>query len=216
VPLAAWIPRALSPALRARDPMPALSALFLLGWSGMRGIVTLAAALALPTTTAAGTAFPFRAEIILLSFSVILVTLVLQGLTLAPLIRVMKLEADREFEQEEMLARERAVKAALAHLETVAGNGWIRPELVERLKGQYSRRAQRFAPSAPVDPECTREAADAQLRLRQETLAAERRALIGLRNDGTISDEVLHRLEQELDLEAVRLGLDDHRPRPKG
>ena len=212
VPLAAWIPRALSPALRARDPMPPWSWLFVIGWGGMRGIVTLAAALALPLTTAAGAPFPFRNEIILISFVVILVTLVLQGLSFAPLIRMLGLKEDRGLEQEEMLARERAAAAALARLETVAGDGWAGPEHLERLRDHYGRRKERFAPSNPVDPECTQESADAFRRLRHETLAAERQVLIGLRNDGTISDEVLHRLEQELDVEALRHGLGEHRP----
>lgn len=206
LPLAAWIPRAVSPALRARDPMPGPSYLFILGWSGMRGIVTLAAALALPAVTAAGAAFPFRAEIILLSFSVILATLVLQGLTLAPLIRWLQLEAGHEFEEEEMLARERSAAAALQRLESLAGDGQPHREQVERLRDHYQRRLQRFAATAPVDPVCTRESAEAVRRLREEALAAERAALIRLRNDGTISDDVLHRLEQELDLEATRLG----------
>ena len=84
VPLAALIPRWLSASLRARDPLPAWPNIFLIGWTGMRGIVTLAAALALPVATAAGTPLPFRAEIILISFTVILVTLVVQGLSLTP------------------------------------------------------------------------------------------------------------------------------------
>jgi CPA1 family monovalent cation:H+ antiporter len=211
VPLAAWLPRAMSPSLRARDPMPPWSLLFIVAWGGMRGIVTLAAALALPAATAAGTPFPFRPEIIVVSFVVILVTLVLQGLSFAPVIRLLHIEPDHGLEREEMHARERAAAAALERLERLAGDGgseaWLVQDQLERLKDHYGRRLQRFAPSAPVDPECTDQAADAFRRLRDETLEAERRALIGLRNDGTISDEVLHRLEHELDIEALRLGL---------
>src|SRR5688572_22697795 len=103
VPLAALIPR-LSASIRRRDPLPPWSGIFLIGWTGMRGIVTLAAALALPVSTAAGTPLPFRAEIILISFSVIVATLVLQGLTLTPLIRALHLEDDQGLEREEMLA----------------------------------------------------------------------------------------------------------------
>jgi len=215
VPVAAWIPRAMSRALRERDPMPPWSHLFIIGWGGMRGIVTLAAALALPLTTAAGTPFPFRTEIILISFVVILATLVLQGLSFAPLIRLLGVEEDRGLEQEEMLARERAAAAALARLDELGRDGRhhgrIVPEQHERLRDHYSRRAQRFAASGKVDPECTLEAAEADRRLRYEALHAERTVLISLRNDGTISDEVLHRLEHELDVEALRLGLGDHR-----
>lgn len=210
-PLGAMLPRLLSPSLRARDPMPPWSSIFLIGWTGMRGIVTLAAALALPVTTAAGTPFPFRAEIILLSFSVILATLVLQGLSLTPLIRFLRLEEDRGLEQEERQAREHAATAALARLDELIGEEWLRPDHVDRLRVDYGRRLERYAqPGTKVD-ESTLEAAEAFRRLRHETLTAERLDLIGLRNDGTISDEVLHRLEHELDVEALRLGLGEQR-----
>jgi Na+/H+ antiporter len=211
VPLAAVLPRLVSPSLRARDPMPPWSYVFIVAWTGMRGIVTLAAALALPVTTAAGTPFPFRAEIILISFSVILATLVLQGLSLTPLIRALRLEEDRGLEQEEMHAREHAATAALARLDGLTGEDWLIPDHAERLRVHYGRRLQRFARSGTVDEECTFETAEAFRRVRHETLTAERLALIGLRNDGTISDEVLHRLEHELDVEALRLGLGERR-----
>lgn len=94
------MPRWLSLSIRAHDPMPPRSHVFLVAWTGIRGIVTLAAALALPVTTTVGTPFPFRAEIILLTFSVILATLVLQGLSLTPLIRALRLEEDCGLEQE--------------------------------------------------------------------------------------------------------------------
>lgn len=211
VPLAAALPRLLSPSLRARDPMPPWSRVFIVGWTGMRGIITLAAALALPVTTAGGAPFPFRAEIILLSFSVILSTLVLQGLSLTPLVRALRLEEDRGLEEEEMRAREFAAKAALARLDELARDGWPVPEQLERLRVHYGRQLQRYARSGSVDAECTLEAAEGFRRLRHETLTAERKAAIDLRNRGVISDEVLHRLEHELDVEALRLGLGEMR-----
>jgi monovalent cation/hydrogen antiporter len=211
VPLAALIPRWISPALRTRDPLPAWPNIFLIGWTGMRGIVTLAAALALPVTTGSGAPLPFRAEIILISFSVILATLVLQGLSLAPLIRALHLEDDRELEREEMLARERAATVALKRLEELAEQSWSTPEQVERLRIHYDRRRERFSGNGAIAPECAAEAVEAFRRLRHETITAERVALIGLRNDGTISDDVLHRLEHELDIEALRLGVGDRR-----
>lgn len=205
VPLAAALPRWLSASLRARDPWPGWRPLFVIGWTGMRGIVTLAAALALPLT------FPFRAEIILISFTVILVTLVVQGLSLTPLIRMLRMEDDETFEREEMLAREQAAAAALRRLDELDGDGGTRGEQLERLRDQYRRRRERFTPDAPVDPECSAETAAALRRLRYETIHAERAALIALRNEGTISDEVLHRLEQELDVEALRSGVGERR-----
>ncbi len=206
VPLAAALPRWLSPSLRARDPWPGWRPLLVIGWTGMRGIVTLAAALALPLHV------PMRAEIILISFTVILVTLVLQGLSLMPIIKALRMDDDETFEREEMLARERAAAAALGRLDELNGAPWPRADHLERLREQYHRRRRRFAPDAPVDPECSAETGDAFRQLRYEAINAERAALIALRNDGTISDEVLHRLEQELDLEAIRTGNGDRKP----
>ena len=210
VPLAAWIPRLLSPSLRARDPMPAWQTLFIIGWTGMRGIVSLAAALALPLTTAAGAPFPFRAEIILMTFSVILVTLVFQGLSLAPLIRALKLREDGNLEHEEMRAREHAATAALVRLDQIANEGWLVPEHVDQMRVHYGDRVERYAKDGTV-AECTAEAGEAFRRLRHETLTAERLAMIGLRNEGAISDDVLHRLEHELDVEALRVGIGERR-----
>mgnify|MGYP000852622157 FL=1 len=207
VPLAATLPRWLSATLRARDPMPKWSNIFLISWTGMRGIVTLAAALALPVTTAAGVPFPYRAEIILISFVVILATLVCQGLSLSPLIRFLRVEPGRGLEAEERLAREHAATAALTRLDQLGGEDWLKEEHVERLRVQYGRLVERFAGSAVVDGDAVRESTEAFQRLRHETLTAERMALISLRDDGTISDEVLHHLEHELDVEALRHGI---------
>lgn len=212
VPLAAVIPRLVSSSLRSRDPLPAWSNLFVISWTGMRGIVTVAAALALPVVTATGAPFPFRAEIILVSFSVILTTLVLQGLSLTPLIRVMKLEKDPGHEEEERLARERAAAAALGRLDNLAGEEGLTGKNIDRLREHYVHQLQRFAPSGPGDEDLSLEASKTFRRLTRETLKVERLTLIDLRNDGTISDEVLHHLENELDIEALRLGIGDRRP----
>ena len=215
VPLAAWIPRALSPSLRARDPMPAWPSLFIIGWTGMRGIVSLAAALALPLTTTAGAPFPFRAEIILITFAVIFSTLVLQGLSLPPLIRVLNIREDQTLEQEEMQAREHAATAALVRLDEVANEGWPIPEHLDQMRVHYGDRVQRYTKDGTA-PECTAETIEVFQRLRHETLTAERLAVIRLRNDGVISDDVLHRLEHELDVEALQLGIGERRVSSRG
>jgi CPA1 family monovalent cation:H+ antiporter len=211
VPLAALIPRWMSAALRARDPMPPWPNIFLIGWTGMRGIVTLAAALALPVTTAGGAPFPFRAEIILISFAVILVTLVLQGLSLPPLVRLLRLEQDHGHEYEEKLARESAATAALNRLDELRGEDWAVTDHVERLRQQYGGRLNRLFHSHLRDGEGTIEGTEALQRLQHEALTAERRALIRLRNDGTIGDDVLHLLEEELDVAALHLGIGERR-----
>ena len=207
VPLATIVPRLVSPALRQRDPIPRPSHILLLAWIGMRGIVSLAAALALPATTAAGAPFPFRDEIIVLTFAVILSTLVLQGLSLTPLIRRLDLGEDRTLELEEAHAREQAAHAALARLDRVAGADWVRREDVERLRALHGQRIHRASSIKLGDGGDAGRAQAALRRLRHETLTAERRALIELRDQGVISDEILHVLEQELDVEAIRIGL---------
>jgi monovalent cation/hydrogen antiporter len=211
VPLAIVIPRLVSPSLRRRDPIPAWPHILLVAWIGMRGIVSLAAALALPATTAAGAPFPFRSEIIILTFAVILSTLVLQGLTLTPLIRALRLAADQTLELEEARAREEAAGAALARLDQLATDSSPAQEQIERLRSMYTQRAQRSSPLRLGEDDGSAGARAAFRRLRHETLTAERRILIALRDQGIISDDVLHRLELELDVEAMRIGLGEVR-----
>ena len=211
VPLAALIPRCLSAALRTRDPMPSWKGLFLISWTGMRGIVTLAAALALPMTTGTGAPFPFRSEIILISFTVILVTLVLQGLSLPPIIRVLRLEEEDELAREERLAREHAATAALVRLDEAMTEDWVAMEHIERVRVRYLRRLEHLAQTG-VDEDGSPEGhVETVQRLHHEVLTAERLALIRLRDDGTISDEVLHQLEQELDVAALHQGVGERR-----
>jgi CPA1 family monovalent cation:H+ antiporter len=112
-----------------------------------------------------------------------------------------------------MKAREHAATAALARLDKLAGEDWLIPEDLERTRIHYDQRLRRFAPSGKIDSECTLEAAEAFKRLRREMLNAERLAVIELRNQGMISDEVLHRIEQELDIEALRLDSGERRVR---
>ena len=205
VPLITVIPRLMMPALRRRDPIPPWPHVLLVSWIGMRGVVSLAAALALPVTIAGGARFPFRDEIILFTFGVILSTLVLQGLTLTPLIRRLRLAEDETLDLEEAWAREAAARAALTRLEELARDTASRREDVERLQALYGQRLQRASSLSMDDGNAVGRAA--YRRLRHETLTAERRALIALRDEGVVSDEVLHRLEGELDVEAIRIGL---------
>ncbi len=193
---------------RAKNPIPPPQAIFMTGWTGMRGVVSLATALALPLAIADGSPLPYRTEIILITFVVILCTLVVQGLTLAPLVRLLGLsDEDDTFEQEQRLARERAAEAAIARIDLVAKEDWVPPSVASQVRGSYERRLQRFHPDATLDETCTVEQADVQRRVRSEALSAERRALIHLRNRGEISDDVLHQIERELDVEALRQGL---------
>jgi monovalent cation/hydrogen antiporter len=176
------------------------------GWSGMRGAVSLAAALALPLETRTGQPFPERDLIIFVTFGVIFTTLVVQGLTLPALIRRLGVHDDGGEEREEVQARLGAADAALARLEELAGEEWTRDDTVERLRGLYQFRRRRIKTRAGiVEDDDSQDRSLAYQRLVRELLEAQRRAIIRLRNQGVISDGVMHRLERELDLEDSRL-----------
>jgi monovalent cation/hydrogen antiporter len=174
------------------------------GWAGMRGSVSLAAALALPLEVDAGGPFPGRDLIILLAYAVILVTLVGQGLTLGPLIDRLGVEDDGSEEREEVAARIRLAEAALARIEELTAEEWVRPDTLDRVRGMYDYRRRRFAAREDGDG-AYEERTGAYQRLMHEVFDAQREELIGMRNRGDISDEVRRRVERELDLEESRL-----------
>jgi Na+/H+ antiporter len=176
-----------------------------IGWAGMRGAVSLAAALALPLEVDAGGAFPARDLIILIAYIVILVTLVGQGLTLAPLIDRLGVTDDGSEEREEISARIRLAEAALARIDELVGAEWVREDTLERVRGQYDYRRRRFAARVDGDGDTYEERTSAYQRVMYELFDAQREELIALRNRGDISDEVRRRVERELDLEESRL-----------
>jgi CPA1 family monovalent cation:H+ antiporter len=206
VPLAIAIPRWMSPSLRARDPMPPKAAIFIVSWTSMRGMVSLAAALGLPLLRADGSPTPFRAEIVLVTVVVILVTLVLQGLTLMPLFSRLQLPHDHGPAREESHARAEARRAALEHLSDLSQEEWVTREELARLESEI-----RLSHPPHSGPEEVVTRARALRRMRLGTLGAKRRALIRLRDEGAISDDVLLDLESELDYEALRLGAGSER-----
>jgi Na+/H+ antiporter len=176
-------------------------------WAGMRGGVSLAAALALPLQTDAGEPFPQRDLIIFLAFSVILFTLVVQGLTLPWLMRRLRVGDDgREQEEEEVRARLHASAAALERLEELASEDWTRDETVERVRQLYQYRQRRFSARRDGgDSDGIEDRSLAFQRLSRELYNAQRHAIVALRNSGEISNEVMTRIERDLDLEDSRL-----------
>ncbi len=175
-------------------------------WSGMRGAVSLAAALALPLETDSGQPFPERELILFVTFGVIFVTLVVQGLTLPALIRRLGVHDDGAEQREELQARLGATDAALARLEELAVEEWTRDDTVERLRGLYQFRRRRLKARAGIfEDDGYEDRSLAYQRLVRELLEAQRHAIIRLRNQGVISDGVMHRVERELDLEDSRL-----------
>ena len=175
------------------------------GWAGMRGSVSLAAALALPLSVDSGGEFPGRNLIILIAYFVILVTLVGQGLTLGPLIELLGVRDDGSEEREEIAARIRLAEAALGRVEEMAGLDWVRDDTLDRVRGMFEYRRRRFSAREEGGGDRYEERTGAYQRLMYELFDAQREALIGLRNSGEISDEVRRKVERELDLEESRL-----------
>ena len=174
-------------------------------WAGMRGAVSLAAALALPLQTDADGAFPGRDLILFLTFSVILATLVGQGLTLPVVIRVLGLEEDGLEEREDAKARVVAAEAAIARLAELELEDWVREETAERMRGLYTFRADRFRARFGDDERGIELRSQDFQRLRRELLEAERAAVLDLRRSGAIGEEVWLRVSRDLDLEDERL-----------
>jgi Na+/H+ antiporter len=178
----------------------------LVGWCGMRGIVTLAAALALPTGGAEGSGFPYRDLVVFTAFSVVLGTLVVQGMTLRPLLNLLRLKDDGTVEREVRLARAEALRAAVAAAGQSPGD-----ETSDLLRRRYQvmlARAEEDLASdgraAPGMMDQDREPS-AGVAAARKAMAAERQRLLALRADGTIGDAAFQQVEQELDLRELNL-----------
>jgi monovalent cation/hydrogen antiporter len=194
----AWLP--------GGDRIPAVRESVVVAFAGMRGAVSLAAALAIPLETDAGAPFPGRELIIFLTFTVILVTLVGQGLTLPLVISSLGVEEDDLTQREETKARIRAAEAALQRLEELVEEDWVRPDTAERMRGLYDFRRRRFAARKDTDDDgSVEERSLAYQRLRRELLDAERQAVVELRGEGSINDEAMYRVQRDIDLEVSRL-----------
>jgi CPA1 family monovalent cation:H+ antiporter len=191
-----------------REKPPAARQVFVVGWTGMRGVVSLAAAIALPTVLADGSSFPQRNPIVFLTFCVIVSTLVLQGITLPPLIRALGLSGAAGPNCEEQEARRIVTEAALSHLEEVkARDSEEFSGLYDDLAGHYR---ERLASLSSAD-EDRKEAGDHEryVDLSREIFRIERETAVRLRNEGRINDKILRRLERELDLSESRFAMDD-------
>jgi Na+/H+ antiporter len=203
---AVYLPRWLSPALARRDPSPPWQWAFLLAFVGIRGVVSLAAALAIPLTTAAGAPFPHRDLILVITFGVILLTLVGQGLLLPGVVRWLGLarhsadECRREREAE-LAARADALAASQRRLEELTAEGRFPPEVLATLRARHAYRAGRLPRNTADGLETTPIAAD----LATELITAERAYIYQLLRDGRLTDEGRRRIERELDLEEASI-----------
>ncbi len=171
-------------------------------WSGLRGAVSLAAALALPS------GFPERDLLVWMTLCVIFATLVFQGLTFPILIRVLGVEEDDEPAREELVARKAATRAALDRIDELREEEWTREDSADRLRAMYEFRQRRVAQRAGKgdgEEEDLDERSAGWQRMIREVLDTQRDELVRLRDDGRISDEVMRVVMRELDLEDQRL-----------
>jgi Na+/H+ antiporter len=213
---ASYLPRMLIPSLRKRDPAPPWQHIFLVAFTGMRGVDSLAAALALPLLTATGAPFPKRNLIIFLTFAIILFTLVVQSLSLPWLIRVLHMQAAEDASPcEEDEARFRAVKVAMAKLDEITADPAVHASTTAHLRHYYDDRYKDLSircgtgtdgPTTDLDPEI-RARLEHVVHLHRELIYTEREHVTSLRNQGSISDEVYRKIERDLDLEEVKFSV---------
>lgn len=191
---------------RRTPPESRIAEQIVLGWSAMRGGVSLAAALAIPLT-ASGRPFPDRANVIFISYIAIAATLVIPGLTLSPLVRRLGLGEDEAVAREEARARVQLAHAALSHIEDLAEREQLAEPILDQLRTTYELRIHRLEPQADGNVASGDEAATAHRirELRRELIGVERRRLADLRRRSQISAHTLRRIEHELDLEESRL-----------
>jgi CPA1 family monovalent cation:H+ antiporter len=196
-----YVPRLFSASLRARDPAPPPSVALVIGWAGMRGVVSLAAALALPQS------FPGRDLLLFATFAVIAVTVLIQGSTLAPLIRlVLKTDSLRLHapSHDELTARVRVSTASLQYLESIPSDAGMGSPHHARLIEHYRTRLN-ITNQIGAEGEKSTDLRASHFGVALAALAAGRGELIRLHRSGAIHDSILRAIESELDLEELRL-----------
>lgn len=197
-----YLPRWLSRRVREDDPLPPLRNTAIVAFTGMRGAVSLAAALAIPESVAG------RDLIVFLVFTTIVWTVCIEGLSLRWLLRVLHVHDDGTADREESKARYKAAAAAIRRVDELLEEPWVRDDTAERVRGMYDFRRRRFAAQlgkAEDGVEDPNERSSDYQRLLRELLQAQRDELLALRRAGKIGDEVMRRVERDLDLEETRL-----------
>jgi CPA1 family monovalent cation:H+ antiporter len=195
----------------AEEKAPPTKGLVVIGWTGLRGVVSLAAALSLPQETQHGLPFPYRSLILFLTFVVILVTLLVQGFTLRPLIRRLGIEADRSSEEETLMARIHATELVTDEIARFEKEASIPAPAIERVRSYYEDRLSGLRQMLGVetgkdDPENPAAFVSiAEQRLWWQLAKVEREAVISLRRDQKIGDEAMREIEREIDLLEARI-----------
>jgi CPA1 family monovalent cation:H+ antiporter len=201
---ASYSPYAIFSRMRPSEEMPKWNNVFVVAWSGMRGIVSLAGALAIPRVTADGSPFPGRNEILFITFCVIFVTLVFQGISLIPILKVLHVAGD-DLEAREIEVRVAALRAGIARMRELepsfdSTEEW---EVEGRLLGEYEYRIAHL--SGHLDANIDERGVAFDHLIQEEALDAERREIDRLRDSGEIPDEIFRRIQYDLDLASERI-----------
>jgi len=212
---ATYLPRLLNQRLRARDPT-SWRTVFVIAFTGVRGAVSLAAALALPLALPGGEDFPYRDLILFVSFGVIFITLVGLGLGLPAVVRWLGVaQAGREEHlaehESEISARREALAAALKSLDAITDDRELSDEVVKLLRARHETRANQLPDS--LDPD-KHDVSTTGTALTRELISAERKFIHVLLRDGKITDEIRRRIERDLDLEEASLANREYRKAP--
>ncbi|WOH81545.1 Na+/H+ antiporter [Bradyrhizobium sp. BEA-2-5] len=211
-----YLPRWISARVSERDPLPSWRAAFVLAFTGVRGAVSLAAALALPFTLPDGEAFPYRDLILFVAFGVIFVTLIGVGLTLPPVVRWLGVARDGRSEhiaehEQEIAARREALNAALKSLDAITDDRELSDEVIKLLRSRHEIRINQLPDSLNPD---THDVSATGTELTRELIASERKFIHMLLRDGKITDETRRRIERDLDLEEASLANREYRRIP--
>ena len=198
---ATYLAHSLNALVHEHQPMPR-GEVFIMSWCGMRGIVSLAAGLALPITMENEAPFPQRDLIIFLTFVVIAVTLVVQGLSLAPLIRTLRVGMDWSGHEEEQHARFALGKAAIVAIDELAAKENVPAGMADRIRAEF---AEKITIAVPQGLVLSRSGADQARHLREAAIKAERQELLRIWRENQISDDVLHSIEKDLDYQETRI-----------
>jgi monovalent cation/hydrogen antiporter len=213
---ATYLPRLINRRLRERDPMPSWRTVFVIAFTGVRGAVSLAAALALPFALPNGDAFPYRDLILFVSFGVIFITLVGLGSGLPLVVRWLGVARDGRDEhiaehEQEIAARREALAAALRSLDAITDDRELSDEVVKLLRARHEIRANQLPDT--LDPDKHDVSAEGTA-LTRELIGAERKFIHALLRDGKITDETRRRIERDLDLEEASLSNREYRKIP--
>lgn len=202
----AYLPRILSKKIRAREVRPGWKTVFIVAWSGMRGVVSLASGLSIPLTLTDGTGFPHRNLILFITFVVILFTLVLQGLTLPFLIRLLHIKEEESEQEQEMAIQYQLSNAAVGFIDTEYANEVNSIEAFAQMRMRYSRLAE------AADKKLEAEAKEKMFgfiplyrKFLLQLVKVQRDELKRMREEKKYAEELLRKKERELDLEEARL-----------